>query len=208
MTLRITNTLSGNKEDFVPLVPNQVRMYACGVTVYDKCHLGHAMQAIIYDVLSRYLRYRGFEVTYVRNFTDVDDKIINRAAQLGMSPLDLSASMIESSRRDMQLLRVRPADHEPRVSEYIPQIISYIENLVQQGFAYQGSDASVYFRVRRKEDYGKLSRQNTEELRTGVRKESEPGKEDPLDFALWKVEDVEGATWESPWGKGKAWVAH
>ncbi|MBW7875655.1 MAG: cysteine--tRNA ligase [Candidatus Cloacimonetes bacterium] len=201
--MRLTNTLTGCKDEFVPSDPQYIKMYACGVTVYDKCHLGHAMQAILYDIFARYLRFKGYKVTYVRNFTDVDDKIIARASQLGVSPLELSDQMIEISRRDMLSLKVKPADFEPRVSEYIPQIIAYIQDLMTKGFAYVGQDGSVYFRVRLKEDYGKLSRQNISELRCGVRKDVETGKEDPVDFALWKVEETPGATWDSPWGRGR-----
>ncbi len=201
--MKLTNTLSGRKEEVKPLVDGRISMYACGVTVYDKCHLGHAMQAILYDVLARWLRFRGYEVTYVRNFTDVDDKIIARARELELSPLELSSRMIAASRRDMDALRVQPADHEPKVSDYIPDIIEFIENLIQKEYAYVTSSGDVYFRVRCKEDYGKLSGQNPDAMRTGARIDADPDKEDPLDFALWKSEDVEGAAWDSPFGKGR-----
>ena len=199
----ISNTLSGQKDLFKPLHPGKVHMYACGVTVYDDCHIGHAMQAIYFDVIRNYLEYLGYDVTYVRNYTDVDDKIIQRATTLGMEPLALSQRIIDSTRRDMQALGVRPATHEPMVSQTIVEIIDMVAALVAGGHAYQAGPGDVYFRVRSKADYGKLSNRNPDDLRSGTRELVTGDKEDPLDFALWKKEDVVGASWDSPWGRGR-----
>lgn len=203
--IRINNTLTNKKNVFKPLHEGQVSIYACGVTVYDLCHLGHAMQAILYDTIVRYLRYRGFKVTYVRNYTDVDDKIIDRAQERGINPLQLSSEMIQACDEDMLAIGVRPADHQPKVSDYIPQIIAYIESLIEKGFAYSTESGDVYFNVRSKADYGKLSNQKIEQLRSGNRLQidEEYSKRDPLDFALWKASEIEGARWQSPWGYGR-----
>jgi cysteinyl-tRNA synthetase len=203
MALKLTNTLTGQKEEFKPIKDGKIGIYACGVTVYDVCHLGHAMQAILFDVFSRYLRYRGYDVTYVRNFTDVDDKIIIRAQENGEAPLALSARMIEATQNDMAALQIAPADREPKVSEFIPEIIDFISTLIEKGAAYSTDAGNVYFRVKAKSDYGKLSNQNPLELRGSGRIQEHSEKEDPLDFALWKAESVDGAWWESPWGKGR-----
>ncbi|MBF0443704.1 MAG: cysteine--tRNA ligase, partial [Oligoflexales bacterium] len=201
--LYVTNTLSGKKEQLTTIEPSKVKIYACGVTVYDDCHIGHAMQAIFFDVIRSFLEYAGYEVTYVRNYTDVDDKIIARAATLGLSPLALSKKMIESARRDMNDLAVRPATFEPCVSETIPEIIEMIRTLENRGFAYSTAGGDVYYRVRAKEDYGKLSNRKPDDLRTGTRDLVKGEKEDELDFALWKSEQAEGVSWDSPWGKGR-----
>ena len=199
----ISNTLTGQKELFKPLNPGKVLMYACGVTVYDDCHIGHAMQAIYFDVIRSYLEYSGYDVTYVRNFTDVDDKIIHRAGELGVQPLALSQKVIDSTRRDMASLGVRPATHEPQVSQTIPEIIDMVATLIEKGHAYQSAAGDVYFRVRSKTDYGKLSNRKPDELRSGTRDLAVTDKEDPLDFALWKKEEVNEASWNSPWGRGR-----
>jgi len=201
----VTNTLTRRKEPLKSLDPsgNKIRMYACGVTVYDDCHIGHAMQAIFFDVIRRYLEFAGYDVTYVRNFTDVDDKIIDRAKQRGMSPARLAQDMIDSSDRDMEAIGVRPADHQPRVSEMIPQIVHMIQDLIRDEAAYATKSGDVYYRVRRKSDYGKLSGRNPDELRSGTRDLVQGDKEDPLDFALWKKDDVPDASWDSPWGRGR-----
>jgi len=201
--IQLTNTLTNSKERFQPIENGKIGMYACGVTVYDECHLGHAMQAILFDTFVQYLRYRGFEVTYVRNYTDVDDKIIDRAAQLGISPLELSEQMIEKSKTDMKSLGVNPADHEPKVSDNIPEILDYIQKLIDKGYAYSTESGEVYYRVSKKNDYGKLSNQKTKQLMVGHRIDSDTSKENPLDFALWKSDQTEGASWESPWGRGR-----
>ena len=201
--IRISNTLSGQKEVLETVEPGHVRLYACGVTVYDHCHIGHAMQAIFFDMIRRYLEYSGFKVTYVRNFTDVDDKIIARAAEQGIPPLDLVDTMIASSQRDMQALGILNAHHEPRVSGTIPEIIKMIEDLIANGAAYDNGQGDVYYRVRSKADYGKLSNRRPDEMRSGTRDLASGGKEDELDFALWKKDDVAGASWTSPWGTGR-----
>jgi cysteinyl-tRNA synthetase len=201
----MTNTLSGKKEPLKLLNPasNHVGIYACGVTVYDDCHIGHAMQAIYFDIVRAYLRYCGYNVTYVRNYTDVDDKIINRAKERGMSPAKLAADMIAGSERDMQAIGVQPADFEPKVSENIPEIIAMIESLISKGYAYATSTGDVYYRVRKKSDYGKLSNRKPDELRSGTRDLVAGDKEDDLDFALWKRDSTPDASWQSPWGQGR-----
>ena len=201
--IRITNTLTGKKEVFKPLEENHVKMYACGVTVYDHCHIGHAMQAIYFDVIRNYLEFVGNKVTYVRNYTDVDDKIINKANELGMNPIELSESIIASSEEDMKSIGVKPATHEPKVSECIPEIIEMIEVLIDKGAAYATESGDVYYRVRKKNDYGKLSNRNPDDLRSGTRDLVIGDKEDALDFALWKKDETKGASWSSPWGMGR-----
>ncbi|MCJ8344564.1 cysteine--tRNA ligase, partial [bacterium] len=203
LELKISNTLSGQKETFKPLEDGKIGIYACGVTVYDKCHIGHAMQAILFDTIVRYLELANFDVTYVRNYTDVDDKIIVRAEELGITPLELSSKMIKSSEDDMEALHVRPASHQPKVSDFIPEIIGFIQDLMDKGFAYATEAGDVYYRVRKKADYGKLSNQNPDALRSNVRIDGEDNKEDSLDFALWKSEVKEGAFWDSPFGQGR-----
>ena len=198
------NSLSAKKESFEPISENQVKMYACGVTVYDDCHIGHAMQAIIYDSLVRYLKFRGFDVTYVRNYTDVDDKIINKSKTLNMSPKDLAEKMIESAEKDFVDLKLAPANHSPKVSTHIPQIIKLIQQIIKNDHAYATEQGNVYFRVRSKSDYGKLSKRNVDSLRKSERDiATETDKEDALDFALWKKDDTLHASWESPWGLGR-----
>lgn len=201
--ITIKNNLTGKKELFQPLTPGQVKMYACGVTTYDDCHIGHAMQAIYFDVIRHYLENIGYKVTYVRNYTDVDDKIIKRAGELGISPIELSSRIIASSERDMREIGVTSANHEPKVSEMIPEIIAMVETLIAKGSAYKTKSGDVYFRVREKKDYGKLSNRNPEELRSGTRDIVQGEKEDELDFALWKSDETTGASWPSPWGKGR-----
>ena len=201
----VTSSLGRKKAPLRSLDPSgkKIRMYACGVTVYDDCHIGHAMQAIFFDVIRNYLKLVGYDVTYVRNFTDVDDKIINRAKDRGISPRKLADDMIRSSIRDMELLGVAPADHEPKVSDSIPQIIKMVETLIANGSAYATKGGDVYFKVRAKSDYGKLSNQRTDDLRSGTRTASREDKEDELDFALWKADSVPDASWPSPWGHGR-----
>ena len=201
--IRVTNTLSGKKEKLIPHEEGHIKIYACGVTVYDHCHIGHAMQAIYFDVMRNYLKFAGYKVTYVRNYTDVDDKIINKAKELNMKPLDLSEKIIKSSIKDMEAIGVKEADREPKVSETIPEIISMIEELIKKGFAYPTSEGDVYYRVQKKADYGKLSNRNVSDLRSNTRDLVQGGKEDALDFALWKSDLTEGASWESPWGAGR-----
>jgi cysteinyl-tRNA synthetase len=199
----LRNSLTRKKETFEPLEAGQVKMYACGVTVYDECHIGHAMQAIYFDVIRNVFEHCGYRVTYVRNFTDVDDKIINRAQALGISPRKLVEDMIAASQRDMKALKIRSADCEPRVTEVIPEIISMIEDLIRTGNAYATDKGNVYFKVSSKKDYGKLSNRKPEELLSGTRELAGDEKVDSLDFALWKKDEVEGASWDSPWGRGR-----
>lgn len=203
--ITLTNTLSGRKEPLSLIDPasKHVGLYACGVTVYDDCHIGHAMQAIYFDVIRNYLEYSGYKVTYVRNYTDVDDKIINRAKERGMSPLALSSAMIAASERDMKAIGVRSATYEPKVSENIPQIVAMIEDIIKRGFAYPTKSGDVYYRVRKKNDYGKLSNRKPDELLTGTRDIVASEKEDELDFALWKCDSTPEASWPSPWGVGR-----
>lgn len=201
--IHVTNTLTGKKEPLVPISPGKIGMYACGVTPYDHCHIGHGLQAIFFDVARKYLRYAGYQVTYVRNFTDVDDKIINRAKERGISPAKLASDMIKTCEEDMQALDVEPADREPKVSEVIPEIIAMVQKLIGNGSAYATASGDVYFRVRTKSDYGKLSGQRPGELRTGTRQIVKGDKEDELDFALWKIDATPEASWDSPWGRGR-----
>jgi cysteinyl-tRNA synthetase len=201
--VHLTNTLTGKKEVLRPGLQNHVGIYACGVTVYDDCHIGHAMQAIYFDVVRRYLEFAGYNVTYVRNFTDVDDKIINRAKERGLSPAKLADDMIASSNRDMAAIGVKPATHEPRVSRVIEDIVEMVQTLIDNGSAYSTGAGDVYYRVRRKADYGKLSNRKPDELIAGTRSIVQGDKEDELDFALWKADATPDASWPSPWGLGR-----
>ena len=201
--MKIYNSMTGKKEEFVPINGNNVTMYACGITVYDLSHIGHARQAIVYAMITDYLRYRGYNVKYVRNYTDVDDKIISRANQLGKNALDFSKEQIEETEKDMANLHITDADVKTKASEYINQIIDFVQKLEQKGFAYATSQGDVYYRVRNFKEYGKLSHRNIDDLLNGVRVELEDGKEDPLDFALWKSAKPGEIYWDSPWGKGR-----
>ena len=178
-------------------------MYACGVTVYDLSHIGHARQAIVYAMMTDYFRYKGYKVTYVRNYTDVDDKIIKRANELGKNALEFSHEQILETEKDMQALHVTEADIKTKASEYIPQIIKFVENLIEKGDAYATEKGDVYYSVKTFKEYGKLSHRKVDELRNGVRIEVEEGKKDPVDFALWKSAKPGEIYWESPWGKGR-----
>jgi len=202
MSLVIQNTLSNQREAFQPLEPGKIKMYACGVTVYDVCHIGHGMQAIVYDVLRNYFKFKGFEVTYVRNYTDVDDKIIARANELGVSALEHSEKMIQETEADLALLGVKPADHQPKVSDHIPEIIDLIQSIIEHGGAYE-SGGDVYFDVQSFPQYGCLSNRTPEELQAGVRVEVNPNKRNPADFALWKRAKEGEVAWDSPWGPGR-----
>ncbi|OAG26693.1 cysteine--tRNA ligase [Thermodesulfatator autotrophicus] len=202
MEIKFQNTLTRKKELFKPLSPPKVTMYACGVTAYDESHLGHARAAVVFDVLFRFLRYVGFEVVYVRNYTDIDDKIIKRAHEVGVSPKELAERYIKSYDEDMRALKVLKPTYEPRATEHIPQIIALIERLIEKGFAYV-VDGDVYFSVEKFPEYGKLSGRNLEELKAGARIAVSDKKRHPLDFALWKVEKPGEPSWESPWGRGR-----
>ena len=201
--MRITNSITGKKEEFIPIKPNEVKMYACGITVYDLSHIGHARQAIVYAMITDYLRYRGFNVTYVRNYTDVDDKIIRRANELGKDAIEFSKEQIMETEKDMSDLHVTDADIKTKASEYIPKIIKFVQNLIDKGYAYVAENGDVYYQVRKFNGYGKLSHRNVDDMLNGVRIELEEGKKDPLDFALWKSAKPGEVYWESPWGKGR-----
>jgi cysteinyl-tRNA synthetase len=200
--MQLYNTLSRRKEPFKPLNPGKVGLYACGVTVYDDCHLGHARSSVAFEVLVRYLRRRGFQVTWVRNFTDIDDKIIRRAQELGLSWKEVAERYIASFQEDMAALGLPPADIEPKATEHIPQIIDLIRRLEGRGFAYAGG-GDVFFRVRRFPGYGQLSGQKPEDMAVGARIEVDLNKEDPLDFVLWKSSKPGEPAWDSPWGPGR-----
>ena len=201
--MKITNSMTGKKEEFIPINKNEVKMYACGVTVYDLSHIGHARQAIVYAMMTDYFRYKGYKVTYVRNYTDVDDKIIKRANELGKNALEFSQEQILETEKDMKALHVTEADIKTKASEYIPQIIKFVENLIEKGDAYATEKGDVYYSVKTFKEYGKLSHRKVDELRNGVRIEVEEGKKDPVDFALWKSAKPGEIYWESPWGKGR-----
>ena len=202
MALVLFNTLSRTKETFEPLDKGKVGMYVCGVTVYDQSHLGHAKSAINFDVIVRYLRHKGYDVNHVTNFTDVDDKIINRAAELGIEPLKLSQNMIDEYFHDMDALKIRRASSYPKASETMPEIIDMVKGLVDKGYAYE-SNGSVYFSVKKAKIYGKLSGQSLEQMQAGARVEPAEDKHDPMDFALWKAAKPGEISWDSPWGKGR-----
>ncbi|NTU75667.1 MAG: cysteine--tRNA ligase [Anaerolineaceae bacterium] len=202
MAIKIFNTLTRKKEDFVTIEPGKVRMYVCGVTVYNKAHVGHAMSALVFDILRRYLEYRGYEVKHVTNFTDVDDKIINRAAQLGKDPFELAEGYILELKRNFQDLNVLPATVYPRATLEMDTIIRMIEGLIEKGYAYP-ADGDVYFRVQKDADYGKLSGRKIEDMKSGTRVEVGEIKDDPLDFALWKGAKPGEPAWKSPWGSGR-----
>jgi len=201
--LRLFNTLTRTKEDFETLEPGVVRMYVCGVTVYDDAHVGHAMSAIVFDVIRRYLEYRGYRVRYVMNYTDVDDKIIRRAAELGADPLRLAQHHIDEYERELSELNVLPATANPRATQTMTEIQSMVQGLIDRGYAYRARNGDVYFRVTRVADYGKLSGRRLEELQAGARVEIGEEKENPADFALWKGAKPGEPTWDSPWGKGR-----
>lgn len=201
--MKIYNTMTGKKEEFIPIDGKNVKMYACGVTVYDLSHIGHARQAIVYAMITDYLRYRGYNVKYVRNYTDVDDKIIKRANELGKNALEFSKEQIAETEKDMADLHVTNSAVTTKASEYINEIINFVENLIKKGYAYSTPVGDVYYRVRKFDEYGKLSHRNIDELLNGVRVEIEEGKEEPIDFALWKSAKPGEIYWESPWGKGR-----
>ena len=202
MALRIFNTLTRRKEDFVPLVAGEARVYVCGVTVYDLCHIGHARSAIVFDVMRRYLRFRNYEVTFIKNYTDVDDRIIRRANEEGVAASVVSERYIAEYQKDMASIGVQPADVEPKATEHIPQMIALIQRLIARGVAYT-LEGDVYFEVRRFPSYGKLSGKNLDELEAGARVDVDERKRDPLDFALWKASKPGEPSWPSPWGPGR-----
>ena len=200
--LRIYNTLSKKKELFKSIEPGKVRIYVCGPTVYDACHIGHARSVIVFDVIVRYLRITGYEVTYVRNFTDVDDKIINRAREVGSSVRDLSQRYIQEFYEDMDALKVERATQEPRATDHIDKIIHVIQRLFEQGLAYE-AEGDVFYAVERFYEYGKLSGRKLEDMQAGARVAIDDKKRNPLDFVLWKGAKPGEPMWDSPWGKGR-----
>lgn len=200
--LKVYNTLSGKKEAFEPLVPGVVRMYVCGVTVYDECHLGHARSALVFDVVRRFLEYSGFSVTFVKNFTDVDDKIIKRANELGKPWQDITATYIDAYYRDMGRLGIKPATVEPKATEHMAEIVGLVQALIQKDVAYQ-VNGDVYFQVERYGPYGRLSKRKLDDMQAGARVEVDERKRHPMDFALWKGAKPGEPSWPSPWGPGR-----
>ncbi|WP_415884400.1 cysteine--tRNA ligase [Neptuniibacter sp. QD34_54] len=201
--LQIYNTLTKEKAPFTPLEEGKIKMYVCGVTVYDLCHIGHARVMVAFDVITRFLRSQGWDVDYVRNITDVDDKIIKRAAENDETPDQLTERMIAAMHEDEAKLAVLRPTQEPRATAHIGDIISLVETLVEKGFAYPASNGDVYFRVERFEEYGRLTNKNVDELRSGARVEVDEAKESPLDFVLWKSAKEGEVSWDSPWGLGR-----
>jgi len=201
--LRIHNTLSRTKEKFIPLQAGRVRMYVCGMTVYDLCHLGHARVFVVFDMVTRWLRASGLEVEYVRNVTDIDDKIIRRAEENGESPAALTERFIAAMHEDERALGVLPPSHEPRATQYVSQMLEMIGQLERKGLAYAAANGDVYYRVRGFAAYGQLSGKSLDELRAGERVEVDKYKHDPLDFVLWKAAKPGEPAWDSPWGSGR-----
>jgi cysteinyl-tRNA synthetase len=204
--MKVLNTLTNRLEEFEPLNDKKVGIYACGVTVYDLCHIGHARSAVVFDVIVRYLRYRGFDVKFVRNFTDIDDKIINRANKEGVTWKDIAERYTEEYYKDMDRLGIARADVEPRATEHIADMIEIVKALIEKGYAYtvdEGEAQSVYFSVEKFPQYGKLSKKKIDELMSGARVDPDERKRSPLDFALWKASKPNEPWWESPWGKGR-----
>ena len=201
-SIKVYNTMSGKKEEFTPFTPGKVNMYVCGITAYDVCHLGHARSAVVFDIIKRYLRYSGYDVTHVRNITDIDDKIIARAAQEGISTEEVAKKYADEYYHDMELLGVSRADVEPNATDHIDEMIGTISALIDKGYAYP-VDGDVYFEVNRFSEYGKLSGKNIDDLKAGARVDIDQRKRSPLDFALWKASKEGEPFWESPWGRGR-----
>ncbi len=204
--LKIYNTLARDKQDFKPIDANKVRMYVCGMTVYDYCHLGHARVMVVFDMVYRWLKASGYDVTYVRNITDIDDKIIKRAAENKESIHALTQRFIDAMHEDADALGVQRPDHEPRATQYVPQMLDMIAQLEKNGLAYQAADGDVNYAVRKFEGYGKLSGKSLEDLRAGERVDVAENKNDPLDFVLWKSakeSEADEVKWDSKWGKGR-----
>jgi cysteinyl-tRNA synthetase len=204
--LKIYNTLARDKQEFVPLVPGRVGMYVCGMTVYDYCHLGHARVMVVFDMVYRWLKTSGYRVDYVRNITDIDDKIIKRAAENGESIHALTARFIAAMHEDADALGVLRPDHEPRATRYVPEMLDMIGKLEANGLAYRADDGDVNYAVRKFPGYGKLSGKSLEDLRAGERVEVADNKNDPLDFVLWKharEQETDEVKWDSPWGRGR-----
>lgn len=203
MSIRLYNSLTQQKEEFVPINGKTVNMYTCGVTVYDQCHIGHARSLYVFDVIRRYLKLRGYDVHFVRNITDVDDKIIHKAIETKRASKEVSEEQIRFYEEDMKSLGVEPGDVEPKATENIPEMIAHIEGLISKNHAYSTIDGDVYFNVRSFDGYGKLSGQSIDQMLEAVRIEKDSKKKDPLDFALWKSSKPGEPYWESPWGNGR-----
>ena len=207
MTIQVYNTLGREKQTFEPLEPGKVKMYACGPTVYDHGHIGHARAAVVFDMIRKYLEFRDYEVTYVRNYTDVDDKIINRANEEGIDYKEVAEKYTKQYEDDLARLDLREPTIKPKVSEHIPEIIEMVSSLIDKDFAYEAA-GSVYFAVNKFEGYGKLSGRSIEDLENVARVDHDPHKKDNLDFALWKAAKPGEPSWDSPWGTRKTGMAH
>ncbi|HID46849.1 MAG TPA: cysteine--tRNA ligase, partial [Chromatiaceae bacterium] len=203
MSLQIYNDLHNKKEEFQPIEPGKVRMYVCGMTVYDYCHLGHARMIVVFDVVYRYLQAKGYDVTYVRNITDIDDKIIQRANERSEPFTELTQRFIDAMHEDLDALGVLPPTIEPRATGHMSEILEMIQRLIDRGHAYVTESGDVYYSVTSFKDYGQLSGKSIEDLKSGARVESSDEKRDPLDFALWKAAKPGEPAWDSPWGKGR-----
>lgn len=201
--LKIYNTLTRQKEEFKPIHAGKIGMYVCGVTIYDLCHIGHGRTFVSFDVVSRYLRYLGYDLTFVRNITDIDDKIIKRAAENGESCEALTERLIGEMYADFDALNIKRPDVEPRATQYIDEIIALVEKLIERGFAYVADNGDVMFEVSKFDEYGKLSKQDLDQLQAGARVDIESAKRSPLDFVLWKMSKPGEPTWSSPWGEGR-----
>ncbi len=200
--MQIYNSLNRRKEEFVPLESGKIGIYACGVTVYDLCHIGHARSLVVFDVIYRYLKYRGYDVNFVRNFTDIDDKIIKRSNERGITWKALAEQYIDEFYKDMDRLGLLKPTHEPRATDHIEEIVKLVQKLEEKGLAYE-VDGDVYYRLQRFKGYGKLSGKNVDDLLSGARVEVDDRKESPLDFALWKRSKADEPSWPSPWGEGR-----
>jgi cysteinyl-tRNA synthetase len=200
--IRLFNTLTSKKEDLVPIKDKKIGIYVCGPTVYDSPHLGHARAAVMFDVMTRFLKLMGYEVTYVRNFTDVDDKIIDKSRETGIPSEEIAKTYIAEYNHAMESLGVRTPNYEPKVTEHIPEIIELIRKIIDSGYAYK-SGGDVFFSIKKFKDYGKLSKRSPDDMLEGVRIDINEQKEDPLDFALWKAAKPGEPSWDSPWGKGR-----
>lgn len=201
--LKIYNTLTRKKEEFKPITAGKIGMYVCGVTIYDLCHIGHGRTFVSFDVVSRYLRFLGYDLNFVRNITDIDDKIIKRAAENGESCESLTERLIKDMHQDFDDLNMKRPDVEPRATHFIQEIIELVERLIERGFAYVADNGDVMFEVKKFEDYGKLSKQDLDQLQAGARVDVESAKRSPLDFVLWKMSKPGEPVWDSPWGDGR-----
>lgn len=200
--LKVFNTLTNQKEEFKPVKEGEVRIYVCGVTVYDFCHIGHARSSGVFDVIRRYFKFKGYNVTFVKNFTDIDDKIIKRSNEKSIDWRDLTTQFIAEHDADMDALNILRPDHTPKATDYIDQMIKMCETLIEKGFAYE-SEGDIYYRVQKFEEYGKLSHRKLDDMMAGARIEVNDKKENPFDFVLWKSSKPDEPSWESPWGPGR-----